>query len=121
MDFQFLGDLKNQGFHIKNECHAIEKAISNVSTKSSDGIKRGNGLWTTLKLVVEGNGGSALIVSGRGCLYIKNLKNYKYERLDNQEMFRGTLISLRLNKKEVQNIHDLIEVFEHNPYQYKTQ
>jgi len=115
------GRFKKSGISFRNECHAIEKAISNVSTKSSDGIKRGNGLWTTLKLVVEGNGGSALIVSGRGCLYIKNLKNYKYERLDNQEMFRGTLISLRLNKKEVQNIHDLIEVFEHNPYQYKTQ
>lgn len=112
------GRFKKSGILFKNECHAIEKAISNVSTESSDGIKRGNGLWTTLKLVVEGNGGSALIVSGRGCLYINDSKNYKYDRLDNEDMFKGTLISLRLNKKEVQDIYNSIELFEHNPYKY---
>ena len=112
------GRFKKSNMNFEDECHAIEKAISNCSTKSEDGIKRGNGLWSTLKLAVEGNGGSALIISGKGCLHIESLTKYKYEFLDNINIFEGTLISLRLNRTRVQNIHNLIEIFENNPYVY---
>jgi len=110
------GRFKKAGMSSNNDCHDIEKAISNHSTESSNGHERGNGLWTTLKLVVECNGGSALIVSGKGCLHINNFEDYDYYMLNNDERFNGTLISLRLNKKEVQRVHEKIFVFENNPY-----
>ncbi|MDR1819309.1 MAG: hypothetical protein LBR15_03550 [Methanobrevibacter sp.] len=113
------GRFKKSGIEFNDECHAIEKAISNISTKSEDPLERGNGLWSTIKLVVEGNGGSALIVSDRGYLHIKNKENYKYDLLNNNDIFKGTLISLRLKKNQVQNIHELIEIFPGNPYKYK--
>jgi len=112
------GRFKKSGMDFDNSCHAIEMAISNNSTKSNDRLKRGNGLWSTLKLVVEGNGGSALIVSGGACLHIESPKKYKYMELDNNNIFKGTLISVRLNKNQVQNIHDLIFIFQNNPYKY---
>ena len=88
------------------------------STISDDGYERGNGLWSTLKLVVEKNGGKALIISNNGCLDIINKEKYKYSILDNSNKFNGTLISLRLNKREIQNFHDSIFQFGKNPYKY---
>lgn len=109
-------DLTNIGYD--DECHAIEKAISGTSSIQDKDRSRGLGLRTTIKLVVEGNGGSILIVSGKGCLYIENEDNYKYKFLDNDSMFKGTLVSVRLNKNEVQNYYNFIEIDNVNPYKY---
>ena len=38
-----------------DDCNAIEKAINNFSTVSDNPYERGNGLWTTIRLVIEGN------------------------------------------------------------------
>lgn len=97
----------------------VELAISNNSTLSKNPLERGNGLWSTIKLAVEGNGAEVLIVSGKGCLHIKKKDKYKYFLLDNENIFKGTLISFKLNNREVQNCYGLIEMFTGNPYKYK--
>ena len=60
-------------------------------------------------MVVEKNGGSALIVSRNGCLHIQNSKRYKYRLLDNQHIFKGTLIAVRLKNKLVEDYYGTIE------------
>lgn len=100
-----------------DDCNAIEKAINNFSTASENPYERGNGLWTTIRLVIEGNGGEILIISRNALLHITN-EDYKYDLLDNGKFFNGTLISIRLNKFEVQNIYDLIELHKNNFYKY---
>ncbi|KZX11097.1 hypothetical protein MBFIL_15290 [Methanobrevibacter filiformis] len=112
------GRFKKSGIEFTDECHAIEKAISNLSTVSKNPHERGNGLWTTVKLVVEGNKGSVLIVSDKGCLHINGIEDYKYKVLHNKNKFKGTLISVRLNKNKVQHVYDLMETFTGNPYKY---
>lgn len=101
-----------------DDCNAVEKAINNFSTVSDNPYERGNGLWTTIRLVIEGNVGEILIISRKGLLHISR-GGYKYELLDNEEYFKGTLISIRLNKFEVQNIYDLIELHKTNFYEYE--
>ena len=97
---------------------AVEKAINNFSTVSENPYERGNGLWTTIRLVIEGNGGEILIISRNALLHITN-EDYEYKLLDNEKLFNGTLISIRLNKFEVQNIYDLIESHKNNFYEYR--
>ena len=61
------GKFEEKGFDFKDDCYAIYQAISSTSTskqiKDDPNESRRHGLWTTLRLVVECNGGSALIVS----------------------------------------------------------
>lgn len=84
---------------------------------------RGAGLWSTIKLVTKCNHGSALIVSGKGCLHMEGSKDNKDEHqyilLDNENIFKGTLISLRLREGEVQNLHDNIIVSDMKLFEYK--
>lgn len=49
---------------------------------------------------------------------IKKKDKYKYFLLDNENIFKGTLISFKLNNREVQNCYGLIEMFTGNPYKY---
>jgi hypothetical protein len=113
------GRFKKSDIKYDDECHAIQMAVSKTSTAKDNENDRGNGLWTTLKLVIEANGGEALIVSGKGSLHIKNTNNYKYRLLENYNMFKGTLITLRLNKNRVQNFYEWIDVFDIHDYKYK--
>lgn len=98
-----------------DDCEAISKATYGYTTeRKSDGSidsSRGHGLWTTLKLVIERNKGSALIVSRNGLLHISNQKNWKYEILNNDEYFKGTLISLRLTPYPVEDYYGAIDIF----------
>lgn len=112
------GRFEKSGIDFDDPCHAIEIAISNHSTESEDKDERGNGLWSTIRLTVEGNKGQVLIVSGRGCLHIRNKKRYHYYLLDNEDIFKGTLISMRLNHWEVQDHYQYIDDFPGNPYVY---
>lgn len=112
------GRFKKSNIKYNDSCHAIEMAINKTSTVKDDKHDRGNGLWTTLKLVIEANKGEALIVSGSGCLHIKSKNNYNYILLKNHNIFKGTLITLRLNNNKVQNYYDWIEEFNIHNYEY---
>ena len=102
---------------IVDDCHAIEKAIGTFSTVSDTFYERGNGLRTIVRLVAEGNYGEIFVVSRRGCVHIYG-ENYGYCLLDEENQFEGTLIAIRLNKYEVQNIYDLLEPSKLNFYKY---
>lgn len=52
-------------------------------------------------------------------LPIKSIKDYKYEILNNEYLFKGTLISLRLMNKEVEHFYDYIDFFPGKKYEYK--
>ena len=116
------GKFEMYGFEFEDDCDAIFQAINQTSTAKEDvdspKYKRGSGLYTTLRLVIEGNGGSALIVSRNGCLYIKSKDNFKYYSLDNNNIFKGTLVSLRFNKNPVQNYYSFIEIDDGIQYRY---
>lgn len=103
----------NVGFD--NGCKAIEKAIGTFSTITDSDYERGNGFWTILRLVCEGNGGEMLIVSRRGCLHICG-DYYRYYLLHSEHIFNGTLVAVRLNRYKVQNIYDLIEFNQPNSF-----
>lgn len=98
-----------------HDCSALEMAIGTFSTVSDADFERGNGLWTIIRLIAEGNGGEILIVSRRACLHIIGEK-YRYYLLNEEHIFNGTLVSVRLNSYEVQNVYDLIEFNKPNSY-----
>lgn len=112
------GRFEKSNVDFLDDCNAIEKAINNFSTVSENPYERGNGLWTTIRLVIEGNGGEILIVSRNALLHITE-GDYEYKLSDDEKLFDGTLISIRLNKFEVQNIYDLIELHKNNFYEYR--
>ena len=105
----------NVDFH--DDCHAIEQAIGTFSTVSDTFFERGNGLRTIVRLVGEGNGGEILIVSRKAALYISG-ENYAYYLFDEEHKFNGTLVAIRLNKYEIQNIYELLEPQNLNNYKY---
>ncbi|MFQ5406360.1 MAG: hypothetical protein ACE5DI_04350 [Candidatus Micrarchaeia archaeon] len=74
---------------------SIRKALEGVSVKPE--LQRGFGLRTTLKLVAEGLGGQALIVSGTGGFYKEkdNQKQTGYT-FQAERQLKGTLISMRI-------------------------
>lgn len=103
---------KNKSFI--DDCDAISQAIIPGVTTAKDEetdirYSRGHGLSTILSLVIDGNNGEALIVSRQGCLHITN-DDYKYILLDNKDIFKGTLITLRLNKNPIENYYDILEL-----------
>lgn len=53
----------------ENDCHAIEKALTQFTTIKNRQSERGNGLGSCMKLI-KANKGSALIVSRKGCLEV---------------------------------------------------
>ena len=112
------GRFEKSGIDFDDPCHAIEIAISHHSTAPEDKDTRGDGLWSTIRLVVEGNRGNVLIVSGKGCLHILSKERYRYYLLNNEDIFKGTLISMRLNHWEVQDHYSYIDGFPGNPYAY---
>lgn len=112
------GAFDNASIGYLNDCDAIGKAINNVSTISNDSWERGNGLWSTIRFVMEGNGGEVLIVSRNASLHITN-DNYKYYKLDNNEIFKGTLVSVKLNKFVVQHVYELLELPRTENYKYE--
>lgn len=112
------GLFEKSNVDFENDCQAIEKAIGTFSTVSDNDYERGNGLRTVVRLIAEGNGGEILIVSRSGCLHISG-ENYVYYLFDEGYSFNGTLVSIRLNKYEVQNIYDLLEYQKFNNYKYE--
>ena len=108
---------ENSNVEFDNDCHAIGKAISIFSTVSDTIFERGNGLRTIVRLIGEGNGGEFLLVSRKGVVYISG-EQYKYYLLKEKHIFNGTLVSIKLNKYEIQNIYELLEPQNLNLYKY---
>lgn len=115
MVYLFQGYLKKKDINFDNDCQAIEKSVGLFSTITNVPYERGFGLLTAIKLISEGNNGEFLIISRSGCLHICG-ENYKYYLLHDKHKFNGTLVGIRLNKYEVQNIYDLIEFFKPDLY-----
>lgn len=111
------GRFDKSNVNYSDDCNSIEMAINNFSTVSDNPYERGNGLWTTIRLVIEGNCGEILIISRKAILHITQ-NDYEYHLLNDESSFKGTLISIRLNKFEVQNIYELIELHRNNFYEY---
>lgn len=100
-----------------DDCHAIEKALSGLSTKEKNSDERGNGLGICMKLM-EANKGEALIVSREGCLEIEH-NYYKYHHLNNNAFFKGTLITIRLQKNPVHFYNTIGDGYiRDTPYKY---
>ena len=101
------GSFEKSNIPFEDDCHAISLAVSGRSTAKDEDedprYRRGAGLLTTLRLVIEENGGEALIVSRRGLLYIKNKNKYEY-------IFKGTLVAVKLKRNLVEHYHDVIEL-----------
>lgn len=116
------GKFEMHSVDFSDDCEAIYKAINHFSTEKEDSISprysRGNGLWSTLRLVIDGNQGSALIVSRNGCLHIRKKDSYKYYHLDNSNIFSGTLVSLRFKDNLVPNFYELNEIDDKFCYKY---
>lgn len=113
------GRFERNGFNFGDDCEAICRAVNGFTTaKDKDVQSRGLGLRSTINLVVGGNEGSVLLVSRNGCLHIKSKDNFKYYDLDNNNIFKGTLVSVRLNDYQVQNFRDWIESSEEENYIY---
>lgn len=118
------GKFEMNNIEFIDDCDAISKATYGLTTeRKSDGSidnSRGHGLWTTLKLVVERNKGSALIVSRNGLLYIPVKGKWEYQLLKNNDYFKGTLISLRLTPWPVEDYYGAIDIFSgKTEYEYK--
>lgn len=52
-------------------------------------------------------------------LLIKSIKDYKYEILNNEHLFKGILISLRLRNNKVEHFYDYIDFYLGKRYEYK--
>lgn len=90
------GNFEKYGFNFENDEDAIDQAINGKSTKIDEGY-RGTGLNNTINLVTKGFGGSVLIASRNGLVYIT--KNNKYKLHIKHNFIQGTLISFRLEMK----------------------
>ncbi len=86
--------------NFEGDWNAIEKAVNGYSTKDKD--ERGTGLKSSLQIYCEGAGAEAMIVSRSG-LYYKRAEETKLFRLNEQQTFPGTLISIRIPMK-IENI-----------------
>ncbi len=99
---------ENHGVYSTHDANAIQKAVNGVSTKNE---KRGYGLNTSINLYVNGIGGSLLLISRNGALYMKNdeHKDKKLFNLSSKYALDGTLITFRIPYpvKEV-NIYDYV-------------
>lgn len=103
----------------ENDCHAIEKALTQFTTIKNRQSERGNGLGSCMKLI-KANKGSALIVSRKGCLEVdEKRKKYHYHNLNNEKLFKGTLITLRFRDNPINFYEALDDGYIHGtPYKY---
>ncbi|MCE7698249.1 MAG: hypothetical protein K8E24_005235 [Methanobacterium paludis] len=100
---------ENADIPFTTDCDAIHKSINGISTKQREGDDpRGYGINTTAQLIINGNQGSMLIASRRG-LYYMDENGKKYKRLKRKNRIDGTLVSIRVQKNQVQNFYDYMQ------------
>lgn len=111
------GNYEEHNNYSYDDCHALEKALSGVSTGFIKNLQypRGNGIRTVIKKIITENKGEALIASRDAYIYIENEKRYKYQLTSR---LNGTLIALRLKPKRVTQFMDQGEMTFENPYTY---
>ncbi len=94
------GNFEKHNIDFDSDWDAITLAVSGQSTK--DDYERGTGLRSSLQIYCEGAEAEAMIVSRNGIYYKKSQETQLY-RLDDQQTFPGTLISIRIPMK-IENI-----------------
>lgn len=99
------GSYENKGFNF-NDIEALQQALKGLSTKDNE---RGYGLRTSLDILINGFEAECLIIS-RGAGLFLNKSNSYFCELEQNHIFKGTLISTRLyiTNREV-NVYDYIE------------
>ena len=99
------GNFEKHKIGFEGDWNAISLAVSGWSTK--DDYERGTGLRSSLRIYCEGAEAEAMIVSRNGIYYKKSQKTQLY-RLDDQQKFPGTLISIRIPMRV-----DNIEIYQY--------
>ncbi|MGL6299043.1 MAG: hypothetical protein ACRC1M_07750 [Methanobacteriaceae archaeon] len=93
------GRFEKDGFKFKDDCSAITQAVNGRSSDILRENRRGTGLNSTINMMVNGNGGSVLIASRNGLLYIDK-KGKKYKRVKDNYI-QGTFVSIRVRRNKV--------------------
>ncbi len=100
------GSYESKGYNF-NDIEALEQALKGLSTK--DYYERGYGLRTSLDILIKGFEAECLIISRGGGL-ILNKNNSSYIKLEENHIFKGTLISTRLyNINREVNVYEYVE------------
>ncbi len=99
------GNFEKHKIGFEGDWDAISLAVSGQSTK--DDYERGTGLRSSLQIYCEGAEAEAMIVSRNGLYYKKSQETQLY-RLEDQQKFPGTLISIRIPMKV-----DNIEIYQY--------
>lgn len=99
------GNFEKHKIDFEGDWNAILMAIGGKSTK--DDYERGIGLRSSLQIYCEGAEAEAMIVSRKGLYYKKSQETQLY-RLNDQQKFPGTFISIRIPAK----IHN-IEIYQY--------
>ena len=113
-DFGFIDDgltipqsFKNHDFEYDNDCDAIIKALNGLSTKNELGyIERGTGLNNTTNIVLNGYGGSVLLISGCGLIYMTPYR-IEIEEIE-KNCIDGTMICMRMDLSKNVNIYNYL-------------
>lgn len=99
------GSYESNGYNF-NDIEALEQALKGLSTKD---YERGYGLRTSLDILIKGFEAECLIIS-KGAGLILNKNNSSYIKLEQNYIFKGTLISTRLyNINREVNVYEYIE------------
>ncbi len=91
------GNFEKHKISFEGDWNAISMAVGGKSTKND--YERGTGLISSLKIYCEGADAEAMIVSRKGLYYKKSQETQLY-RLEEQQKFPGTLISIRIPLKK---------------------
>ncbi len=103
------GNFQNHKIPFKGDWDAIFLAVNEgKSTKDDNG--RGTGLGSSLRIYCEGAHAEAMIVSRKGLYYRKAQEEPRLYRLNDQQKFSGSLISIRIPMDtKIINIYNFLE------------
>lgn len=108
------GSFRNHSRPAKNDCNAIEQAISGVSTKNCGNIDqapRGMGLLSINNIIKRDKKDEFIIISNKGIYhYFNGIK--KIYNLSECDGLNGTLISVMFKNKKIFNKIDLYDAIE---------
>ena len=95
--FHFLGSYKTLvDNEIETDLEAIQAANRGISTKNLPNAEnRGYGIITSKKMLVEGLGGSFIMMSGNA-LHLYNSESRKFIEMSEVFRWNGTIIAFRI-------------------------
>ncbi|MHB1806889.1 MAG: hypothetical protein ACYCR2_07815 [Thermoplasmataceae archaeon] len=103
------GNFERHEIDFKDDPTAIKMAVDGISTKGDyESGERGFGLQSTLNMYCEGAQAEAMVVSRNG-IYYKNSKEYELYNLNADQLFLGTIISIKfpIRSKDIEYIRYL--------------